>query len=81
MTQFELLTELQDTLTLQPKIDWSTVQVDGVDSRDYPDFSDAFFSYAEYESGVELSEEELSALTDDNGDTLNELAHESCQGE
>ena len=69
-----------DTLTFLLKVDWSTVQVDGVDSRDYPDFSDAFFSYAEYENGVELSEEELSKLTDDNGDTLNELAHESCQG-
>jgi len=31
-------------------------EVDGVDSEDYPDFCDAFFSYAEYEDGTPLTD-------------------------
>ena len=27
------------------------VQIDGVDTRDYPDFCDAYFSYAVFEIG------------------------------
>jgi hypothetical protein len=38
-------------------------EVDGIDSRDYPDFCDAFFSYAVYaDNGEELTEEELGKL-------------------
>lgn len=43
------------------KIDFSEitdVEVDGVDTRDYPDFCDAFISSCEYK-GREMTEEEL----------------------
>ena len=50
------------------------VQVEGVDFHDYPDFCDAFFSYAEFEDGVELTDEELDVLTEEYGDVLNEMA-------
>lgn len=53
------------------------VSVDGVDPRDYPDFCDTFFSYAEYEDGTPLTDDELCTLGDENGDVLNEMAHES----
>lgn len=52
------------------------VEVDGVDSDDYPDFCDAFFSYAEYEDGTPLSDEELEQLEEEFGDFLNQLAAE-----
>ena len=39
------------------------LEVDGVDSRDYPDFSDAYFSYGCYEDGTPLTEDELDKLT------------------
>ena len=53
------------------------IEVDGVDSRDYPDFSDAYFSYACYEDGTPLTEQELDKLADQNGDILHEKAYDS----
>ena len=50
------------------------LEVDGVDSRDYPDFSDAYFSSASYEDGTPLTEDELNQLTDVAGDVLWEMA-------
>tara|TARA_R100000963_G_C4637445_1_gene101333 strand:+ start:1161 stop:1343 length:183 start_codon:yes stop_codon:yes gene_type:complete len=34
-------------------------QIEGIDSQDYPDFCDAYLSYAEDENGKELNEEQL----------------------
>jgi hypothetical protein len=53
------------------------LEVDGVDSKDYPDFSDAYFSYACYEDGTELTDEELNELTDSHGDIVNQMAFDS----
>jgi hypothetical protein len=53
------------------------IEVDGVDSRDYPDFVDAYFSYACYEDGTKLTDEELVKLADQNGDVLFEKAYDS----
>ena len=50
------------------------LEVDGVDPRDYPDFSDAYFSSASYEDGTPLTEDELNQLTDLAGDVLWEMA-------
>lgn len=47
------------------KIDESkleNIQVDGINMRDYPDFVDAYISYAEYE-GEPLTEDELNSLS------------------
>jgi hypothetical protein len=49
-------------------------EVDGVESDDYPHFSDAFFSYAEFEDGTPLSDDELEQLGEAHGETLNQLA-------
>lgn len=53
-------------------------EIDGVDGDDYPDFSDAFFSYAEYEDGTPLLDEELEQLGDSHGDIINQMAHEQA---
>ena len=51
------------------------VEVDGIDTKDYPDFCDAFFSYAIYaDNGEELTEEELDTLRQNFPDLL----HERC---
>lgn len=42
-----------------------SVEVEGIDTRDYPDFSDAYISYAEID-GREATEEELQELSDDS---------------
>ena len=42
------------------------VEIDGVDSRDYPDFCDAFISRAVWkETGVELTDDELDRIPSD----------------
>lgn len=56
-------------------------EIDGVDSNDYPDFCDAYFSYAVFEdTNEELTDEELEQLGDQNGDVINEIAHDNCVG-
>lgn len=41
------------------------LEVEGIDTRDYPDFCDAYISYAEI-NGREATEEELQELSDDS---------------
>ena len=54
------------------------VEVDGVDGRDYPDFCDAYFSYAVFEdTGEELDEEDMDLLNEVYPEVLNEMAYES----
>jgi len=53
------------------------LQVDGVDSRDYPDFSDAYFSSGAYEDGTPLTDDELGRLNDLAADVLWEMAFDS----
>jgi len=52
------------------------LEVDGVNSRDYPDFSDAYFSSGCYEDGTPLTEDELDRLTILASDVLWEMAFE-----
>lgn len=53
------------------------LQVDGVDSGDYPDFSDAYFSSGSYEDGTLLTDDELERLNDLAADVLWEMAYDS----
>ena len=48
------------------------LELDGIDTRDYPDFCDAFICYAEHEDGTPFTDEELDDLNDDR-----ELIHEA----
>lgn len=60
------------------EIDFSKVediQIEGVDTSDYPDFCDAFIASATYK-GREATEDELEAMTEQHG-SLHELAYES----
>ncbi len=52
------------------------LEVDGVDSGDYPDFSDAYFSSGCYKDGTPLTEEELDRLTILADDVLWEMAYD-----
>ncbi len=53
------------------------LEVDGVDSSDYPDFCNAYFSGGCYEDGTPLTDDELNELTDLAGDVVWEMAFES----
>jgi hypothetical protein len=59
------------------EVDVHTLEVDGVDPRDYPDFSDAYFSAGSFEDGSDMSDEELDQLSMDHSDLLHELAFDS----
>jgi len=45
------------------QINYDTLEVDGIDTNDAPDFSDAYFCYGEYADGTELSGEALVKLS------------------
>ena len=51
-------------------IDWSTVELDGIDRRDYPDFCDAYISYAEFSDGTPLDDDQLEEATGRFGDRI-----------
>ena len=53
------------------------VEIDGVDYRDYPDFCNAYFSYAEWDNGTLLNDDDLEQLTQEHNDVVNEMACES----
>ena len=52
-------------------VDPATIEVDGIDYQDAPDFCDAFISYAETVDGRELTDDELNTLNEDS-DTVYE---------
>lgn len=47
------------------KID--NIEVDGIDTADYPDFVDAYIASADYD-GMEMAEEQIEELNDKHGD-------------
>lgn len=40
------------------------VEFDGIDHRDYPDYCDAYVSYAAWDDGTPLSNEEIEEMAD-----------------
>ena len=57
------------------EVDEKSIEIEGVDRRDYPDFSDAYISAANYMDGTPLSNKEIEDLDAQN----NELVHEKIQ--
>lgn len=45
------------------EIDWDTIEIDGVDLNDAPDFSDAYFAFGKFKDGTNISEQELEELS------------------
>ena len=54
--------EREFDLTLLGELE--SIEVEGIDTRDYPDFVDAFISYAELD-GRKLTDEELDLVNED----------------
>lgn len=53
-----------------------SIEIDGIDTEDYPDFVDAYIIAAEYEDGTPLSEEELLQFEEENYGLVGELVHD-----
>lgn len=66
------------TLTLNGReVDLKSINIEGVNHSDYPDFADAFIAEAQWmNDGTALNDEELEQLTEENSCLVNELAHE-----
>ena len=70
--------ENKNTLPFNGKeVDLTTIQLDGVDPSDYPDFSDAYVEYAEYTDGTPLEDYEIDEFNDKHIDIAQEMAWES----
>ena len=63
------------------EINFDSIEIDGVDRRDHPDYSDAYISYAEYEDGTPVPDELLDQLTDEHSDVVNQKANDSMYSE
>lgn len=64
-------------MTLNGKpINTKSIEIEDVDPSDFPDFVDAFISYAEYSDGTALTDEELEALSDQEGEWINSTIHD-----
>ena len=66
--------EREDTKASRAKeVDHETLEVDGIDASDYPDFADAYFSYGKYTDGTEMTDDELYQLADEDPGLLNDM--------
>jgi len=80
MDKAEGLIVLQRTHTLDGRrvhkvVDTGSLEIDGVDGRDAPDFSDAYFSAGQFKDGTEMSDEELNELASEHPDLLYEMIY------
>jgi len=54
-------------------------EIEDVYSWDYPDFCDAYISYAEDEHGNEMTEEQIQEWTEKNEEEFYEMIQESLR--
>ena len=52
------------------------MEFDGIDTRDYPDFVDAFLAAADYD-GKPMTEEQIDYINDEHYDFVNEQVYDS----
>jgi hypothetical protein len=68
---------LKEQVSLNGKpVNIGSIEIDGIDRNDHPDYVDAYITYAEYEDGTPLTDEELMSLEDDNYGLTGELIHD-----
>jgi len=59
------------------KVDYRSAEVEDVNTRDYPDFCDAFISTMDWEDGTEMTDTELEVWCDNNPDCVYEIVCDS----
>jgi hypothetical protein len=62
------------------QVDLRSIELDGVESWDRPDYADAYANYAEFTDGTALTDDELEELTKNHGDVINMRAHDMLEG-
>ena len=63
---------LKDGRRVHKVVDTGSLEIDGVDGRDAPDFSDAYFSAGQFKDGTDMMDEELNELAAEHPDLLYE---------
>lgn len=61
------------------QVDLGSIELNGVESWDRPDYADAYASAATFTDGSPLSDDELEELTDKHGDIINMRAHDMLE--
>ena len=61
-------------------VDVASIEIEGIDGRDYPDFSDAFVSAANWGNGEPLSDDELNELQDQHSDLVYQIISDHAIG-
>jgi hypothetical protein len=62
------------------QVDLRSIELDGVESWDRPDYADAYASAATFTDGTALTDDELDTLSDQHGDIINMKAHDMLEG-
>lgn len=55
-------------------INLKTIEIEGIDKKDFPDCVDSFCAYVEYKSGIPLNDIDLNQFNDEFIDIVQELA-------
>jgi hypothetical protein len=55
------------------EVDLNSIEFNGIDTNDYPDFSDAYINAAGFQDGTQLTVDELVMLQEDLHWELNEM--------
>ena len=63
------------------QVDLGSIELDGVESYDRPDYADAYASAATFTDGTALTDDELDELSDKHGDIINMRAHDMLEGD
>jgi len=66
----------QNTIDID-QIDIGSLEVDNANTRDYPDFADAYFSAGQWKDGRNLTDDELDILGSEQGDLLYNKAEDT----
>ncbi|NBX97984.1 hypothetical protein EBQ81_03930 [bacterium] len=61
-------------------VDVGSIEIEGIDGRDYPDFSDAFVSKASWDNGEPLSEDKLNELQNQHSDLIYRITSDRAIG-
>jgi hypothetical protein len=61
------------------QVDLRSIELDGVESYDRPDYADAYASAATFTDGTALTDDELDELSDKHGDIINMRAHDMLE--
>ncbi|WP_273072456.1 hypothetical protein [Marinobacter sp.] len=61
------------------QVDLNSITIEDVHNWDYPEFCDAFVSFAKFIDGTELNDNQLNIITDKYPEFVNDLALQTFQ--